>query len=272
MMVGTGAEPSLLSGPHGHARTTRWCSRPGTSWCLARGADQLFGETRGDSRFRRAGWRRADGADADDLRRHAGSSAATMTLGGVPFAPATPRDAIDAGMFLVPEDRKRHGLVLPMSVAENTTLPNVGTTRALGHARPRGRAADRRDAGGAPAHQDARRCCTRWWDCRVATSRRSCSPSGSRMNPRVLILDEPTRGIDVAAKAEIYQEIAALAERGIAILLVSSELEEVIGLCDRVVVLREGRISGIVTRERLTQEYVGALMTGQAEGGPSHAA
>jgi len=88
----------------------------------------------------------------------------------------------------------------------------------------------------------------------------------------VLILDEPTRGIDVAAKAEIYQEIASLAESGIAILLVSSELEEVIGLCDRVIVLRDGRISGTVTRERLTQEHVGVLMTGQAAGGPSDAA
>ena len=86
------------------------------------------------------------------------------------------------------------------------------------------------------------------------------------------ILDEPTRGIDVAAKAEIYQEIAALAESGIAILLVSSELEEVIGLCDRVIVLREGRIGGIVPREQLTPEYVGALMTGQQAGGPRHAA
>ena len=90
------------------------------------------------------------------------------------------------------------------------------------------------------------------------------------MNPRVLMLDEPTRGIDVAAKAEIYQQMAALAERGITILMVSSELEEVIGMSDRVVVMHEGRISGIVTRERLTQEHVGALMTGQAAGGPSH--
>ena len=194
-----------------------------------------------------------------------------MTLGDLPFAPATPRDAIDAGMFLVPEDRKRHGLVLPMSVAENTTLPNVGRLARWGTL---DRVAERRIAQTQVARLHIRT---------PTVLHKVVGLSGGNqqkvvlakwlaMNPRVLILDEPTRGIDVAAKAEIYQEIAALAERGIAILLVSSELEEVIGLCDRVIVLREGRISGTVTRERLTQEYVGALMTGQAAGGPSHAA
>jgi ribose transport system ATP-binding protein len=194
-----------------------------------------------------------------------------MTLGDVRFAPATPRDAIDAGVFLVPEDRKRHGLVLPMSVAENATLPNV---RRLARWGTLDHAAERLIAETQVARLRIRT---------PTVLQQVVGLSGGNqqkvvlakwlaMNPRVLILDEPTRGIDVAAKAEIYQEIAALAERGIAILLVSSELEEVIGLCDRVIVLREGRIGGIVTRERLTQEYVGALMTGQASGGPSHAA
>jgi ribose transport system ATP-binding protein len=194
-----------------------------------------------------------------------------MTLGGMPFAPATPRDAIDAGVFLVPEDRKRHGLVLPMSVAENVTLPNVGR---LAHWGTLDRATEGRIAGTQAARLRIKT---------PTTIQQVVGLSGGNqqkvvlakwlaMNPRVLILDEPTRGIDVGAKAEIYQEIASLADSGIAILLVSSELEEVIGLCDRVIVLREGRISGIVPRERLTQEYVGALMTGQAAGGPSHAA
>ncbi len=194
-----------------------------------------------------------------------------MTLGGMPFAPATPRDAIDAGVFLVPEDRKRHGLVLPMSVAENVTLPNVGGSRAGVRSTA---ATEGRIAGTQAARLRIKT---------PTTIQQVVGLSGGNqqkvvlakwlaMNPRVLILDEPTRGIDVGAKAEIYQEIASLADSGIAILLVSSELEEVIGLCDRVIVLREGRISGIVPRERLTQEYVGALMTGQAAGGPSHAA
>jgi ribose transport system ATP-binding protein len=86
------------------------------------------------------------------------------------------------------------------------------------------------------------------------------------MNPKVLILDEPTRGIDVGAKAEIYRHMAALADQGITILMVSSEMEEVIGMSDRVVVMHERRIKGILPRESLTQERIATLMTGRTEG------
>lgn len=189
----------------------------------------------------------------------------SMTLGGQPFAPASPRDAIDAGVFLVPEDRKRHGLVLPMTVAENTTLASVGRFARWGVV---DRGAER-----TLAERQAARLRTKT----PTVLHKVIGLSGGNqqkvvlakwlaLNPRVLILDEPTRGIDVAAKAEIYQEIAGLAERGITILMVSSELEEVIGLCDRVIVMHEGRIVGTVPRELLTQERVAGLMTGRAEG------
>jgi ribose transport system ATP-binding protein len=195
----------------------------------------------------------------------------TMRLGGAPFAPRTPREAIDAGVFLVPEDRKRHGLVLPMSVAENTTLPSV---ERLAHWGVLDRAAER-----AMAETQATRLGTKT----PSVLHKVIGLSGGNqqkvvlakwlaLSPRILILDEPTRGIDVAAKAEIYREIVGLADRGITILTVSSELEEVIGLCDRVVVMHEGRIIGIVPRERLTQERVAALMTGRAEGDTWHEA
>jgi len=195
----------------------------------------------------------------------------SMTLQGARFAPRTPRDAIDVGVLLVPEDRKRHGLVLPMSVAENTTLPSV---ERLAHWGRLDRAAERR-----LAEQQAARLRTKT----PTVLHKVINLSGGNqqkvvlakwlaLNPRVLILDEPTRGIDVAAKAEIYQEIMALAERGITILVVSSELEEVIGLCDRVIVMHEGRVVGSVPRERLTQERVAGLMTGRAEGDTWHEA
>ena len=89
------------------------------------------------------------------------------------------------------------------------------------------------------------------------------------MNPKVLILDEPTRGIDVGAKAEIYRHMAALASEGISILMVSSDMEEIIGMSDRVVVMHERRIKCVLTREGLTQEAIAALMTGgeRASGG-----
>ena len=83
------------------------------------------------------------------------------------------------------------------------------------------------------------------------------------MNPKVLILDEPTRGIDVGAKAEIYQHMADLAAAGIAILMVSSEMEEVIGMSDRVAVMRERRLTGILDRDRITQQRIAMLMTGK---------
>ena len=83
------------------------------------------------------------------------------------------------------------------------------------------------------------------------------------MNPKILILDEPTRGIDVGAKAEIYRAMAELAEQGITILMVSSEMEEVIGMSDRVVVMHERQIKSILPRKLATQERIGSLMTGR---------
>jgi ribose transport system ATP-binding protein len=82
------------------------------------------------------------------------------------------------------------------------------------------------------------------------------------MAPKVLILDEPTRGIDVGAKAEIYRHMAALAEQGITILMVSSDLEETIGMSDRVVVMHERRLKGVLERHELTQLAIAGLMTG----------
>jgi ribose transport system ATP-binding protein len=83
------------------------------------------------------------------------------------------------------------------------------------------------------------------------------------MRPKVLILDEPTRGIDVGAKAEIYRHMAELAAAGITILMASSDLEEIIGMSDRVVVMHERRITGMLPRSELTQERIAMLMTGR---------
>jgi ribose transport system ATP-binding protein len=87
------------------------------------------------------------------------------------------------------------------------------------------------------------------------------------MSPKVLILDEPTRGIDVGAKAEIYRHMAALAAQGIAIIMISSDMEEIIGMSDRVVVMHERRIKGVLGRGELTQERIARLMTGNLGGG-----
>jgi ribose transport system ATP-binding protein len=189
----------------------------------------------------------------------------SMRLEGLPFAPRAPSAAIRRGVFLAPEDRKRHGLVLPMTIAQNTSLPAVHRHARLGLL---DRALERRVAEAEVARF------------RIKTNtihRRVVELSGGNqqkvvlgkwlsMQPRLLILDEPTRGIDVGAKAEIYRHVANLAADGLTILLVSSEMEEVLGLSDRVVVMRERRIAGILPRADLHAERVARLMTGAAFG------
>jgi ribose transport system ATP-binding protein len=188
----------------------------------------------------------------------------SIELDGRAFLPRRPKDAIARGVFLAPEDRKRHGLVLPMSVAANVSLPALPRYTRLGFL-------DRGRERQAAAAEVAR--------FRVKTpslARPVVNLSGGNqqkvvlgkwlaMGPRVLILDEPTRGIDVGAKAEIYRHMAELAAQGLAILMVSSEMEEVLGMSDRVVVMHERRIRGVLPRAGLTAERVAALMTGQAE-------
>jgi ribose transport system ATP-binding protein len=189
----------------------------------------------------------------------------SMTLDGKPYVPASPRDAIDRGVYLAPEDRKRHGLVLPMTIAENTSLPNVATYSRYGVL---DRAKERKvaDAEVARLRTKTPSILQKVVNLSGGNQQKVVLGKWLAMSPKVLILDEPTRGIDVGAKAEIYRHMAALAEQGITILMVSSEMEEVIGMSDRVVVMHERRIKGILPRESLTQQRIATLMTGRTEG------
>jgi ribose transport system ATP-binding protein len=194
------------------------------------------------------------------------ASSGSMLLAGQPFVPESARDAINRGVFLAPEDRKRHGLVLPMSVAQNTSLPNVASYARFGWL-------DRR-VEQRVAEDEVKRLRTKTH----SVQQRVINLSGGNqqkvvlgkwlaMHPRVLILDEPTRGIDVGAKAEIYRHMAALAEQGITILMVSSDMEEIMGMSDRVVVMHERRIKGVLGRHELTQQRIATLMTGRNHDG-----
>jgi ribose transport system ATP-binding protein len=189
----------------------------------------------------------------------------TMAVEGKPFLPLHTRDAIARGVFLAPEDRKRHGLVLPMSVAQNTSLPNVATYNRWGLL---DRAMERRVAEAEVARLRTKTPSIHQKVVNLSGGNQQKVVLGKwlAMNPRVLILDEPTRGIDVGAKAEIYRHMAALADEGITILMVSSDMEEIVGMSDRVVVLHERRIKGVLAREELTQERIATLMTGRTEG------
>ena len=102
----------------------------------------------------------------------------------------------------------------------------------------------------------------RWATCRAATSRRWRWPAGWRPKPVVLILDEPTQGVDVGAKAEIHRLMGELAGRGLAILMISSELPEILGMSDRIAVMHGGTIAGVLDRAEATQEEVLELALG----------
>jgi ribose transport system ATP-binding protein len=190
--------------------------------------------------------------------------AGKITLCGEPYWPKSPRDAISRGIYLAPEDRKRHGLVLPMSVAQNTSLPGIAGSRWW-------RALDRR-AEQKLAEQESKRLRIK----APSVHQRVVNLSGGNqqkvvlgkwlaMQPKVLICDEPTRGIDVGAKAEIYRHLANLAAEGVTILMVSSDMEEVLGMSDRVVVMCERRIQGVLARQDLTQQRVARWMTGDVQ-------
>ena len=173
----------------------------------------------------------------------------------------SPRDAIAAGIGFVTEDRKREGLVLERSVRDNVALPILSRLARLGVVH------------GAREQQTAE---TAVRDLRIRTpSTRQLAQHLSGGNQqkivlakwlatgaRILFLDEPTRGIDVGSKQEIYQLIHELAESGVAIVLMSSDLPEVLGLADRVLVMREGRIVGQFARSEATAERVMALAVG----------
>ncbi|HXK20036.1 MAG TPA: sugar ABC transporter ATP-binding protein [Polyangiaceae bacterium] len=187
-----------------------------------------------------------------------------MKLAGKDYDPKDPRDAIDAGVYLAPEDRKRHGLVLPMTVAQNTSLPNVGSYAAFGWLN--------RKTEQAVAESGVKRLRTKTPSIKQAVVNLSGGNQQKvvlakwlAMAPKILILDEPTRGIDVGAKAEIYRHMADLADQGITILMVSSDMEETIGMSDRVVVMHERKLKGVLERSDLTQVAIADLMTGNPE-------
>ncbi len=184
-----------------------------------------------------------------------------VVLAGKPFRPGSPRRALRRGLAYLPEDRLGQGLFQTMSIATNTSLAVLPQLTRAGFLRP-------------------------WLERRLARSfidQLRIKASSSRQEvrtlsggnqqkvvlskwlaaePRVLILDEPTRGVDVGAKADVHRTISHLATQGLAIVLISSELPEVLGMSDRVVVLREGRVAAELGRAEATSEGIMDAATG----------
>jgi ribose transport system ATP-binding protein len=183
------------------------------------------------------------------------------SLGGKRLTIRSPHDAIEAGIYLVPEDRRQCGLIVDFSISENITLPGLKryapawliksameTTKSVemcGKLNIKGRSPKVR-AGNLSGGNQQKVVLAKWL----------------ALSPKVLIFDEPTRGIDVGAKAEIYALIRELASQGVSIIVISSEMEEVLNISDRIAVMHEGRITSILERNEFSEEAVMTLATG----------
>ncbi len=187
--------------------------------------------------------------------------AGTITVGEEQCTITSPVDAIRAGIALVPEDRKQHGLILEMSVRENCSLASLKRDQRRGLLnRAQERAISQEMVGKlnikTPSDQQLAQVLSGGNQQKVVLAK------WLALKPRILLLDEPTRGIDVGAKREIYQLMEKLAESGVAIIFVSSEMEEILHLPDRALIFHEGRLSGELTHEELSEEAVMYLATG----------
>ena len=184
-------------------------------------------------------------------------TAGTLTLDGRDYAPASPRAAVFRGVVYLPEDRKRDGLVLGLRVRENVTLPVLGRWSRAGVVRSGDERAAAADATARvqlrpPDIERETRTLSGGNQQKVVMARALLADA------RVLIVDEPTRGVDVGVKTELHRRIRMLADEGRAVLLISSELPEVLALADRIIVMREGRVTGTLAAAGATPE---AIMT-----------
>jgi rhamnose transport system ATP-binding protein len=186
-----------------------------------------------------------------------------VSVGGAVLAPGDPAEALRRGVALVPEDRRQQGLFMPASVVRNTAMVVLGRLRRAGI------------IDGRREHELAST-----WAERLRLRHGGLDQPVERLSggnqqkvvlakwlatePRLLVVDEPTRGIDVGTKAEVHRLLSEQAAAGIAVLMISSELPEVLGMADRVLVMREGRLTAALARAEATQESVMLAATGQA--------
>ena len=191
----------------------------------------------------------------------ASKDAGEVRLDGRPIDVRSPADAVAHGIAYVPEDRRRHGVILEMSVADNATLAvlrRISMWGWLDFGKEAALAAEYVDRLGVktPSIAAAVGSLSGGNQQKVALARWLATA------PKILILDEPTQGIDVGAKAEIHKLMGDLAARGLAIVMISSELPEILGMSDRIAVMHAGRVVGVVDRAAATQESILALALG----------
>lgn len=185
-----------------------------------------------------------------------------VKLGGADLKVGDPRAAIDRGIYLVPEDRRGEGLVTGMNVRENVTLPSLKRFASLFLI------SRRKETEATEQQIQSLRIKTPGTETKVGNlsggnQQKVVLAKWLSMNPKVMILDEPTRGIDVGAKAEIYKLMRLLAEQGTVLLMISSDMEEVLHVSDRVAVMHEGRITGVLERPDCNEENIMQLAVGK---------
>ncbi len=189
----------------------------------------------------------------------------TIQIDGSERRIASPRAAQQAGVAYMTEDRRKFGLAMPLSITANITLPVL--RRYLSRFGLIRRAEEEEAAEGFRQRLQIKAPSTMHVVAKLSGGNQQKVMFGKWLNtrPRILVLDEPTRGIDVGAKAEVHAMVRELAEQGMAILFISSDLPEVLAMSDRILVMREGRQMGILEREEATQEAVMSLATGERE-------
>lgn len=224
--------------------------------------DVRLGEVLGVAGIANAGQRNLLRILFGDLKRAGGS----MTLAGERYRPRSPADAWRAGVGYVPRERRSEGLVISRPIFENTTLPHLASLSRwrswLTPRRERRVSAEQGDKvrlKAAGPGQLVR-------ELSGGNQQKVVFAKALLGKPRLLLLDEPTRGVDVGAKFDIYQIIRDMTARGMGVILVSSDLPELLGMADRIAVMRDGAIADIVSTKGLTEEHLLNLCYGRATG------
>jgi ABC-type sugar transport system ATPase subunit len=199
------------------------------------------------------------GAGRTDVARAifgiAPATAGIIKIDGRPVTITSPQQAMRLGLAYVPEDRQHHGLILPMNISNNITLPLLTEFARMSWINPN----QERQAAHQSATQLEVRAAGLWQKVRELSGgnqQKVVLAKWLATRPRILIMDEPTRGIDVGTKAAVHGLMSQLAAEGMAILMISSELPEILGMSDRILVMREGHLMAQFQRAEATQEKI----------------
>ncbi|HEX4085975.1 MAG TPA: sugar ABC transporter ATP-binding protein [Chthoniobacteraceae bacterium] len=184
-----------------------------------------------------------------------------IIMNGARLPAGSPAAAIEAGIYLIPEDRRKTGLVTSMTIRENITLPALGRYSSAGLLNF-GKEVSESERLSRELRVKAHTVEQRVKNLSGGNQQKVVLAKWMALEPKLLIFDEPTRGIDVGAKAEIYDLMRKLAENGVAVMMISSDMEEVLGESQRVVVMHEGSISGFLDRPECSEEAVMRLAVG----------